>query len=307
MIGPIANQARVLLGNYNGNPTHAVSILEGIRKEFSGANIQYVAGTQFLSHEAKPVPASALSADGKPGVRLSYSRLDMSDINKTVAAKPMVESKVLTIDAAAQPVPAAVANVQPLAIRWEGDLIAPTTGDYNLGLRTNGAFHISLDGKPVTSAYSGDGVDAKLGRVHLEAGKPAQLQVEYTAPERGALVASLVWTKVDMRPQPQAIAAARNADVVLAVLGISSELEGEEMQVSEPGFAGGDRTSIDLPKPEEELLEQLKATGKPIVLILTNGSALAVNWAKENVNAILEDGIQVKRAGQPSRRLCRQK
>lgn len=288
VIGPIANQARVLLGNYNGNPTHAVSILEGIRKEFSGADIQYVVGTQFLDHEAKPVPASALSSDGKPGVRLSYSRLDMSDINKTVAAKPMVESKVLTIDAAAQPVPAAVANVRPLAIRWEGDLIAPTTGDYNLGLRTNGAFHISLDGKPVTSAYGGDGVDAKLGRVHLEAGKPAQLQVEYTAPERGALVASLVWTKVDMRPQPQAIAAARNADVVLAVLGISSELEGEEMQVSEPGFAGGDRTSIDLPKPEEELLEQLKATGKPIVLILTNGSALAVNWAKENVNAILE-------------------
>jgi beta-glucosidase len=122
----------------------------------------------------------------------------------------------------------------------------------------------------------------------LEAGKPAQLHVEYTLPEDGAPVARLVWAKVDLTPQPEAIAAAKNADVVLAVLGISSELEGEEMQVSEPGFAGGDRTSIDLPKPEEDLLEQLKATGKPVVLVLTNGSALAVNWASEHVNSILE-------------------
>ena len=72
------------------------------------------------------------------------------------------------------------------------------------------------------------------------------------------------------------------------MFGITSELEGEEMPVSEEGFKGGDRTSIDLPKPEEELLEAVTATGKPVVLVLANGSALAVNWAREHVNAILE-------------------
>jgi beta-glucosidase len=71
-------------------------------------------------------------------------------------------------------------------------------------------------------------------------------------------------------------------------LGITSELEGEEMQVSEAGFKGGDRTSIDMPKPEEDLLKALAATGKPVVLVMTNGSALAVNWAKDHTNAILE-------------------
>ncbi len=140
----------------------------------------------------------------------------------------------------------------------------------------------------MTSAYGGDPKEAKLGRIHLDAGKAAQLHVEYTPPESGAPAAQLVWAKVDLRPQPEAIAAAKSADVVVAVLGISSELEGEEMQVSEPGFSGGDRTSIDLPRPEEDLLEALKATGKPVVLVLTNGSALAVNWANKNVNAILE-------------------
>ena len=88
--------------------------------------------------------------------------------------------------------------------------------------------------------------------------------------------------------KPEAIEAAKNADVVVAVLGITSELEGEEMQVSVPGFKGGDRTSIDLPKPEEDLLEAVAATGKPLVLVLTNGSALAVNWANEHANAILD-------------------
>src|SRR5207253_11358406 len=90
------------------------------------------------------------------------------------------------------------------------------------------------------------------------------------------------------RPSAEAIASARNADVGVAVVGITSELEGEEMQVSEEGFKGGDRTSLDLPKPEEELLEAVAATGKPVVVVLTNGSVMAVNWASKHVNAILD-------------------
>ena len=60
------------------------------------------------------------------------------------------------------------------------------------------------------------------------------------------------------------------------------------MDVAVPGFAGGDRTSLDLPKEEEDLLKAVKGTGKPLVVVLMNGSALSVNWASENANAILE-------------------
>jgi beta-glucosidase len=288
VIGPIAAESKVLLGNYNGTPTHTVTILEGLKNEFPKAHIEYVVGTQFLSHDASSVPSSALSVDGKPGIKVSYSKLDMSNINKLEATKALAESIVPTADLSAQPIPATVADVHPLAIHWDGSLTAPETGDYNLGIVANGFFRITLDGQAVTSSYGGDGKEAKLGRVHLEAGHPALLHVEYTPPETGTPVANLVWAKVDLHPQPAAMAAAKNADVVIAVLGISSELEGEEMQVSEPGFKGGDRTSIDLPKPEEDLLEALKATGKTVVMVLTNGSALAVNWADHNVSAILD-------------------
>ncbi len=289
VVGPLANQTKVLLGNYNGVPSHTVSILEGIRNEFAGASINYVAGTQFLLHDADLVPASALTVDGKPGVKTSFSKLDLSNINNPAGAKPISERIDSNIDAAAMTIPAEAADVHPLAIHWDCRITAPETGDYNLGLKANGFFRIQLDGKNVTSSYNGDPNEAKLGRAHLEAGKPAQLRVEYTPPfDGGSPNAKLVWSKVDLTPQPAAVEAAKAADVVVAVVGITSELEGEEMQVSEPGFKGGDRTSLDLPKPEEDLLEALSATGKPLVVVLTNGSALGVNWAKAHANAILD-------------------
>ena len=154
-------------------------------------------------------------------------------------------------------------------------------------MTASGFFQIKLDGQNVTNGFGAEN-ETKLGRVHLDAGKPAQLLVTYTPGPGGERNARLVWSKVDLKPQQAAIDAARNADVVVAVVGITSELEGEEMQVHEEGFKGGDRTSLDLPKPEEELIEALGATGKPLVIVLTNGSALGVNWAKDHANAILD-------------------
>ncbi|HEY2468595.1 MAG TPA: glycoside hydrolase family 3 C-terminal domain-containing protein [Terracidiphilus sp.] len=288
VVGPLANQTKVLLGNYNGAPTHTVSVLEGLLKEFSGDTITYVSGTQFLGHDSEPVPASAFSVDGKPGIKASFSKFDMSNINNPEATKPVATLTESSIDAGAMQLPSEAASVHPLVIRYEGSITAPETGDYNIGMKASGFFRMRIEGKNVTSSYEGDPSDARLGRVHLDAGKPAELHVDYSPTENGKPDAVLVWSKVDLQPKPAAIEAAKNADVIVAVLGITSELEGEEMQVSVPGFKGGDRTSIDLPKPEEDLLEAVAATGKPVILVLTNGSALAVNWANEHANAILD-------------------
>ncbi len=285
VVGPLADQTKVLLGNYNGTPTHTVSILEGIRKEFAGATVNYVAGTQFLGHDAAPVPASALTSDGKPGVKLSYAKLDMTNMNRPTTSAPLLTRAEANVDVTNAPLPDEVANVSPLSIRYEANLTAAETGDYNLGVKSNSSFRLKLDGKNVTSGWNGS---TKLGHVHLEAGKPAALEVEFTPGDTKTLTAQLLWSKVNLAPQPEAIAAAKDADVVVAVVGITSELEGEEMPVDEPGFKGGDRTSLDLPKAEEDLIEALGATGKPLVVVLTNGSALSVNWAHEHANAIVD-------------------
>src|SRR6185437_10994770 len=119
-----------------------------------------------------------------------------------------------------------------------------------------------------------------------EKGHRYALKIEYF--QGRARGVKLVWRQLSPDPIGDAVAAAKQADVVVAVVGITSDLEGEEMDVAVPGFAGGDRTSLDLPKEEEDLLKAVKSTGKPLAVVLMNGSALAINWASENANAIVE-------------------
>jgi len=94
-----------------------------------------------------------------------------------------------------------------------------------------------------------------------------------------------------------AVQAAEEADAVVLFLGLNANLEGEEMRVDVPGFKGGDRTTIDLPAPQEALLERIVKVGKPTVLVLMSGSALAVTWAERHVNAIVEAWYPGQAAG----------
>jgi beta-glucosidase len=291
VVGPLADQTRVLLGNYNGIPTHTVSILEGLKKEFAGDTITYMQGTGFLSKKTSPVPNELLATDGKPGAKADYSSQNIASFTNEMAnpVPPLATRIEPGIDIAAQALPTEVANAEPLTVRWETTLTPKETDDYKLGIETDGFFRLFLDGAVVCVSNYPHGVETVTGQVHLEAGKPYQVLVEYQRTNRNAPVhLKLVWTKIDRSVDPAAMAAAKDADVVVAVVGITSELEGEELLVSEPGFKGGDRTSLDLPQPEEDLLKELAKAGKPLVVVLTNGSALAVNWAKEHANAILD-------------------
>jgi beta-glucosidase len=122
----------------------------------------------------------------------------------------------------------------------------------------------------------------------LEKGRPVKLDVTYGEFPESKPEVQLIWAPVQNAPDPAAIATAKNADLVIAVVGITSRLEGEEMPVEQPGFLGGDRTSLDLPQPEKDLVQAVAATGKPLIVVLMNGSALSVNWEKAHANAILE-------------------
>src|SRR5947207_1544688 len=288
VVGPLADQTKVLLGNYNGTPTHTVSVLEGLKAEFPEAQITFVPGTQFLRNNGDPLPASLLiTVEGKPGLKEEFSTGDL------FGEKPIVLATRQVTDVEVNPndLPQETSGKYPLFITWSGFLTPNETGDYNLGARIEGTMaRVYVEDKTVAQEFAGDapGAHAKVGRVHLEAGKKVAIKFEYAITKPGPMQAQFIWAKYDSRPSPEAVAAAKNADVVVAVVGITSELEGEEMPVSEEGFKGGDRTSLDLPKPEQELLKTVASAGKPVVLVLTNGSALAVNWAKEHANAILD-------------------
>jgi beta-glucosidase len=191
-------------------------------------------------------------------------------------------------------VPEQAKGISGLSVQWTGWLNPTATGDYLLGLSVDGFGRLSVDGREVTTLW---GKNINLSPVHLEKGHPVKIEVLYGRNGEGKPEAQLLWTPVNNAPDPAAVAAAKNADVVVAVVGITSRLEGEEMPVSQPGFSGGDRTSLDLPKPEEDLSEALAGSGKPLVIVLMNGSALGVSWAKEHANAILESWYSGEEGG----------
>jgi len=252
VIGPLADQTRYLLGNYTGTPTHTVSVLEGLKAEFPEAKINFVPGTQFLRNDGDPVPASVFTtSDGKPGLTAEFAT---GEFFGSGAPTVLATVPVTTLDLKAADIPSQAIGKYPLLVRWTGSLTPTQSGEFSVGLRfQGGSVRVFLDGKQVVQEWGGavDGLRAKTAHVRLEQGKKVALKVEYSQRTSGPVSAQLIWAKYDTTPSPDAIAAAKNADVVIAVLGITSELEGEEMPVDEEGFKGGDRTSLDLPKPEE--------------------------------------------------------
>jgi beta-glucosidase len=282
VVGPLADQTKVLLGNYNGIPSHTVSVMEGLKAEFPNVKITYVPGTQFLHPEGTLLPASVFTTpEGKPGLKADYGE------GLTFGAKPTpLTSRVdSNVDLSEGNVPAEAKGKNALAVEWSGFMTANETGDYLIGVQTDGFANVSVADHAIAQIFGGG---TRMGRVHLEKGQKSAIHVDYGQLPDSKLGVRLLWAKVDNSIPPAVMEAARKADVVVAVVGITSELEGEEMPVSEPGFLGGDRTSLDMPQAEEALVQNVAQSGKPVVVVLMNGSALSVNWEKDHANAILE-------------------
>ena len=276
VVGPLAESVHVLEGNYNGTPSRATTALNGIRKQF-GAGVTFAYGTNFLLEYA-PVPASALSTpDAKPGLKAEY----FSDRGFEGEPVSVRAEKDVNYEFA----PGNSSKTEIYSVRWTGFLTPTESGTYRLGL--NGSLNrLWLDGKMIVDDPKSHDPRPKFAELPLEKGHRYPLKIEYLQGRARGI--KLVWRHLSPDPIADAVAAARQADAVIAVVGITSDLEGEEMEVEVPGFKGGDRTNLDLPRDEEDLLKAVKATGKPLVVVLMNGSALAVNWATDNANAILD-------------------
>ncbi len=291
VIGPLADQVVPLFGNYNGIPTHAISALDGLKRAFPNAEIVYEPGTNFL-REAVAVPPEVLSADGEPGLTAEYFD------NEAFTGKPVVTRRDAKVDFGDENelIKASKGtDIFALAMRWSGTLTPNETGDYLLGLDAPGGT-LFLDGKEIAHVAGPGGHSTKATVVHLEAGHKYAVRIERGFTNHVSM--RLTWLRQDPAMLKRALAAVKKADAVVAVVGITPGLEGEEMAVDVPGFVGGDRTSLDLPKAEEDLLKAARqATKKPLITVLYNGSALSVNWAAKNADAILEAWYGGQEAG----------
>jgi beta-glucosidase len=283
VVGSLADSVRVLKGNYNGQTSRAVSALEGIRSTFASARITYAPGVNFLREESL-VPAAVFStAEGKPGLNAEYfgnEEFQGKPVLVRVDNRADLESLPAGKESLIQP-----PGLKEYSVRWMGFLTPEETADYQLEA-TGFANKLWLDNKVVLDNSKSNPDGPRITTVSLEKGRRYAIKLECAIQDD--LGATLLWARLLDHPLAKAVAAAQDADLVIAVVGITSQLEGEELRVNQPGFKGGDRTSLDLPQEEEDLLKAMKGAGKPLVVVLMNGSALAVTWAAEHANAILD-------------------
>ena len=288
VIGPNADDVDLLLGNYNGLPTDPVTPLQGIRRAVApGTRVLYARGADLAPGMPTftVVPQEALRLRGEYFADHEFEgqpRLRRDDANVDFTWWDTVPAPGLPSDS--------------FSVRWTGTLTAPVSGSYALGVRAQGGVRLFLDDSVFVEFSDRHVVLTQWASVPLTGGSPRRLRLEYLDRRADALV-QLVWAVPNPRLRDEALDAARQADAVVMMLGLSPRLEGEEMPVDVPGFRGGDRLDLDLPAPQQELLEAVTAVGTPVVLVLLNGSALSVTWAADHVPAILEAWYPGQAAG----------
>jgi beta-glucosidase len=289
VIGPNADDLPPLLGNYNGTPARAVTLLDGIRQKISPrTQLAYARGCAIT--EGVPplgvIPPACLRPAEPDASERGLAALYYD--NPDLAGEPALSRVDRVVDFVwkeTTPLTGRWADI--FSARWTGFLVPPASGTYRIGVSGFSGYRLFLDGELTVQHQNLHHPVITTKEVCLEAGRFYRLQLDYTSRGLDPQV-QLLWAAPNPDYESTALEVAQKADVVVAVMGLSPALEGEEMPVNVNGFAGGDRTDIQLPHSQERLLRQIHALGKPIVLVLLNGSALAVTWAAEHIPAIIE-------------------
>lgn len=281
VLGPLANDADVLLGNYNGAPSVSVTALAGIKDKVSNkTEVHYAPAIYAPGVDFEPIAAAAF-ADGVEG--RYFNNPDFSGTPALVRRDAQINFNWGSFS------PDKRVNDDGFSVRWTGRLTAAESGKYLLGWRGNGQVSVWIDGKLLLEENRSRRTRNQSIQFEFTAGKSYEIRVDYVENRNEFAQSRLVWAPPSSpkRMYDDALDKARKADVVVIVAGITPSVEGEEMPVKLDGFRGGDRTSLDLPKAQQKLIEDVVALGKKVVLVTMGGSALALNRESEIVPAIV--------------------
>jgi beta-glucosidase len=279
VIGPNADSVDALVGNYNGTPSKPITLLAGLKARYPQARVDFVEGTGWVAPPLEDVPAASLCADAACSrAGLNFERF----ANLTLEGSP-TSSTVTPQGVFKWGWPERYDRKE--SARWSGFLRAGETGEHIFRLKGNNGYRIWVDGELVVDLWDIAWPTSKRGAT-LKAGQTYAVRVE-TQQTGWEGEQRLQWSRPGANDEA-ALAAARDADVVVFAGGLTWELEGEEMTVLAPGFAGGDRTRIELPAPQLALLERLAALGRPLVVVNFSGSPMAFGDVTRKAAAIVQ-------------------
>ena len=288
VIGPNANDLEVLLGNYNGFPSNPKTPLTGIREKLPNSEVVFAQGCELAAKLPyfEALPTNYLYTDEslkQHGLKAEY--FDNSEW-KGKSKHNRIDANLDFVWRTKTPFPDM--KYDTFSAKWSGVLVPTVSGEYALGAEGFSGFNLYLDDKLVTKWNDIHQPHKEYELMKLEAGKKYKIRVEYFQNNTEYAIMRLMWSKPKPNLKQEAIELAKSSDVVILCMGLSPLLEGEEMKVKVDGFSGGDRLDVKLPATQTELIKEIYKLGKPTVLVLLNGSAVAFNWENEHIPAILE-------------------
>jgi beta-glucosidase len=291
VIGPNADSLAVLEANYHGTAAHPVTELAGLSETFP--HLSYSQGSLLAEGVAATIPSTALrtsaGTDATPGLLAEYFN------NIQFTGSPAISQTVPSIDFDLDRIaPSPGMKTKYYSARWSGYLVPPAPGSYILHVKTERCwdctlhdhFRLFVDGN---LALDSDGTSSEPNRYTLLASDThphaVLLELAHTGEDEGI---ALEWEPPKEALLDEAVRTAQNADVIIAIVGLSPDLEGEALHLNLKGFNGGDRTSLELPSTQVGLLERLQSLHKKLVVVLNSGSAVSVDPESYGASALLE-------------------
>jgi len=299
VIGPNADNVYVQMGNYNGTPVNPVSVLDGIRAKLgSDAEVRYAQGCPH--HSGLPYLTAVPSACLFTTPEMETHGLEAAFYpNLDCTGEPVFRRVDTLVDFYwwdGEP-PVAGLTDDDYAVEWNGVLVPRRTGTHALGAYGK-YFQLILDGDTLIRHNNMHHPDKVYRNVDLVAGKAYHVRLLMQDRHSDANC-TLHWQEPDLPLAWEALQAARWADHVVMVMGLTARLEGEEMRGLElEGFQAGDRTTLDLPDIQRSLIRQIASTGKPVTLVLMTGSAVSINREQDEVSSVLQAWYGGEAAGE---------
>ena len=295
VIGPNANNKQSLWGNYNGTPKNPVTVFEGIKNKVSPfIKVKYEEGAPLANgiETLEVIPSVYFETEeGKQGLNaFYYDNLNWQGdpLFQQIDDQINFEWDINTPDPRLE--------LSNYSVKWKGFLKVPESGTYYFSDWSKPYMTFSIAEEIEGGGKHKHHPKTDLKKIFLEEGKRYAIEVNYKN-YYGNAIAKMQWATPKKNQLTKAIQLTKESDLTVLVLGLNERLEGEEMSINVEGFSRGDRTSLQLPNSQVELMKAVVNTGKPVVLVLLNGSALAINWASENIPSILTAGYPGEEGG----------
>ena len=283
VIGPNADDAPLMWGNYNGMPNHTITILDGIKAKQK--KLYYNKGCDLTYDQVMDCQlATQCTADGKKGLKGTFWN------NTTMEGKPVTTqyyTTPLAVTTAGMHNFAPGVKIEDFSAKYETTFTPKEAGEYVVNVEGCGHFELYINGERKQMEHTWRTTPTRTV-IQAEKGQSYNIEVRFQFVKTWNANLKINVAKEQPIDYQQIIAQLKDIDKVIFVGGISPALEGEEMPVNIDGFKGGDRTSIELPKVQREFLKALKAAGKQVIYVNCSGSAIALTPETESCDAILQ-------------------